>query len=84
MSTLQIYAWLWTVCFLWSVGTLFAWATNDEVLGKVKLNHPWKSNMTMAVLVAAGCSLFLILGLYCVWMISDGGKFGWGLRLPVK
>lgn len=78
MSTLQIYWWLVSVCFLWNYGTWFSWSVRDPVTHKYAY---WNHAVTAGI--AAGiCSVFLIIGLYVVYTGTKNAKYGWSLRMP--
>lgn len=78
MSTLQIYFWLVSVCWLWSFGTWFSWSVNDPTVEK----YSYWNHFITAGIASTGCSLFLILGLWVVYTGTKDAKYGWSLRYP--
>jgi hypothetical protein len=80
MSSWMIYWWLYSVCFLYMFGTMFAFTTNDPEFKSKK--YPSKQHYFGNVLWAGFCSMFLVLGAWFIWEVTERAKYGWSVRMP--
>lgn len=79
MDDFPLYACLYTLCFLFNLGTIFACIRQEKEME----DWPYGAQLFVSFAISLGLSTCLLLGCWFAWVQSDNGKHGWSL-MPLE
>lgn len=77
MSTWMIFWWLYSICFLFNLGTIFAFTTKDPEYKAQKFSY--SQHLCGSLACAFVLAFFLIMGIWITFVVTDNAKSGWTL-----